>query len=142
MVGLMDLGEVAWEIEQVLNKWLEQQRPTTPALLDLVQEASGAFAGWVAQLRDGNLQGEITGTGIVEQARRLKTEEAPAAAPVVVPAPVAEPGPEPGVFREVSRRYPVAEGLHVPWEQPDRRLPPLPPASFGCRNGSASFSPD
>src|SRR4030095_6929930 len=29
MVGLMDLGEVAWEIEQVMNRWLEQQRPAS-----------------------------------------------------------------------------------------------------------------
>ena len=36
MVGLMDLGEVAWEIEQVMNRWLEQKRRATPALLDLL----------------------------------------------------------------------------------------------------------
>jgi chemosensory pili system protein ChpA (sensor histidine kinase/response regulator) len=65
MVGLMDLGEVAWEIEQVMNKWLEQQRPATPALLALVETASAAFAGWLAQLRDGGLPGEIDGAQIV-----------------------------------------------------------------------------
>ena len=29
MVGLMDLGEVAWEVEQVMNRWLEQKRPAS-----------------------------------------------------------------------------------------------------------------
>ena len=27
MVGLNELGEVAWEVEQVMNRWLEDQRP-------------------------------------------------------------------------------------------------------------------
>src|SRR5204862_7444813 len=26
MVGLTDLGEVAWELEQVMNRWLERQQ--------------------------------------------------------------------------------------------------------------------
>ncbi len=89
MVGLMDLGEVAWEIEQVMNKWLEQQRPATTALLDLIESASGSFAGWVAQLQGGNLQGEISGAAIVERARRLKDEDEVAAA--AAPAPAAAP---------------------------------------------------
>ena len=75
MVGLMDLGEVAWEIEQVMNRWLEQQRPATNTLLELITMASGAFAGWVKQLREGTLQGEINGGKIVELARKLKSGE-------------------------------------------------------------------
>ena len=75
MVGLMDLGEVAWEIEQVMNRWLEQQRPSTPALLELVAMASAAFSEWVARLRDGSLKGEIDAQAIVELARKLKSGE-------------------------------------------------------------------
>jgi len=75
MVGLMDLGEVAWEIEQVMNRWLEQQRPATPTLLELIEKASAAFAAWVEKLRDGSLTGEIDAAGIVELARRLKSGE-------------------------------------------------------------------
>jgi chemosensory pili system protein ChpA (sensor histidine kinase/response regulator) len=98
MVGLMDLGEVAWEIEQVMNKWLEQQRPATPALLALVETASAVFAGWLAQLRDGGLPGEIDGAQIVSRARELKSEApqedlaaAAPAAPESAPAPAPEP---------------------------------------------------
>ena len=89
MVGLMDLGEVAWEIEQVMNRWLEQQRPATPALLELIAMASGAFAGWVAELRSGSLKGEIDAHRIVETARRLKAGEI--TQPYVAPAPAPEP---------------------------------------------------
>jgi len=105
MVGLMDLGEVAWEIEQVMNKWLEQQRPATPALLELIETASTRFADWVAKLSAGELLGEIDGADIVARARELKSEAPataapapePAAAPASVhePAPALEPGPEP-----------------------------------------------
>src|SRR6266850_2385930 len=30
MVGLTQLAEVAWEVEQALNRWLEEKRPATP----------------------------------------------------------------------------------------------------------------
>ncbi len=75
MVGLMDLGEVAWEIEQVMNRWLEQQRPANASLLDLITRASAAFAAWVEQLRTGSLKGEIDGAHIVAFARKLKLGE-------------------------------------------------------------------
>jgi chemosensory pili system protein ChpA (sensor histidine kinase/response regulator) len=75
MVGLMDLGEVAWEIEQVMNRWLEQQRPATASLLELIALASDSFATWVEQLRSGSLTGEIDGRRIVELARKLKSGE-------------------------------------------------------------------
>ncbi len=75
MVGLMDLGEVAWEIEQVMNRWLEQQRPANASLLDLITRASAAFAVWVEQLRAGSLKGEIDGAQIVAFARKLKLGE-------------------------------------------------------------------
>src|SRR5205814_6593106 len=80
MVGLVDLGEVAWEIEEVMNRWLEQQRPATPALLELVAMASAAFAGWVAGLRAGTLTAEVDAQAIGAAVRKLKACEEPAAA--------------------------------------------------------------
>jgi chemosensory pili system protein ChpA (sensor histidine kinase/response regulator) len=77
MVGLMDVGEVAWEMEQLLNSWLEQKRAATPALLALVSEACKAFGGWIGALREGKLAGEVQAESIVSAARRLKTEEPP-----------------------------------------------------------------
>jgi chemosensory pili system protein ChpA (sensor histidine kinase/response regulator) len=76
MVGLMDLGEVAWELEQVMNLWLEQKRPATPALTELIEAAGKAFSAWVAQLRDGNLAGEIEARALVERARLVKASSA------------------------------------------------------------------
>ena len=81
MVGLMDLGEVAWEIEQVMNHWLKEKRQATPALLELVTSASAAFANWVAQLRSGSGVNAADAQDIVGLARRVKEGEVPAAAP-------------------------------------------------------------
>jgi chemosensory pili system protein ChpA (sensor histidine kinase/response regulator) len=78
MVGLMDLGEVGWEVEQVMNRWLEQQRPATAGLLELISAASAAFAGWVAELRAGTLKGDVDGEPIAALVRKLKSgDEAP-----------------------------------------------------------------
>jgi chemosensory pili system protein ChpA (sensor histidine kinase/response regulator) len=114
MVGLMDLGEVAWEIEQVMNKWLEQQRPATPELLALVEAASASYAHWVAQLRGGGLRGEIDAEQIVARARALKDEAPPAvphAAAAAMPAPAAEVAPEPPAAPETE---PLPELLPEP----------------------------
>jgi chemosensory pili system protein ChpA (sensor histidine kinase/response regulator) len=74
MVGLMDLGEVAWQVERVMNRWLEQKRPATPALLELVGAASTSFSTWISRLREGRLSGEVDAKRIVELAARLQAD--------------------------------------------------------------------
>src|SRR4029077_15237407 len=71
MVGLMDLGEVAWEIEQLMNLWLEEKRLARPALLDLLAAACESFSAWLQQLGNGTLQGEIQADELVPMARCL-----------------------------------------------------------------------
>jgi chemotaxis protein histidine kinase CheA len=39
MVGLLELGETAYSIEKVLNRWLDDERPAAPELLAVVREA-------------------------------------------------------------------------------------------------------
>jgi chemosensory pili system protein ChpA (sensor histidine kinase/response regulator) len=75
MVGLMDLGEVAWELEQLLNLWLEQKRPASDGLLQLVTQATAAFGSWVSQLRENSLAGEVDAAELVALARSLKAGE-------------------------------------------------------------------
>src|SRR5262245_10748500 len=87
MVGLMDLGEVAWEIEQLMNLWLEEKRWASPGLLDLLAAACEAFTAWLSQLREGTLRGEIEAEELVQRARQLKSAPAPVPG---APAPLAE----------------------------------------------------
>ena len=75
MVGLMDLGEAAWQVEQVMNLWLEQMRPVTPALLELLETASASFSEWIQKLRGPGLDGIIDDSKIVELAARAKAAQ-------------------------------------------------------------------
>ena len=50
MVGLTDMGDAAWALEQTLNMWLRQDMVVTPELLALITEAHKLFSRWVAAL--------------------------------------------------------------------------------------------
>ncbi len=114
MVGLTDLGEVAWCVERAMNKWLQEKKSATPGLLELINAAVQSFAGWVdtlgkheelivkaeelidaAQRVEDGLDSEVqlaastpaavSGTGSVQ------FPESPAAAPATTPAPAEIP---------------------------------------------------
>ncbi|MBI4743033.1 MAG: Hpt domain-containing protein [Betaproteobacteria bacterium] len=50
MVGLRDLGEVAWSVEQVLNLWLRQELEVSQPLTEMLDLARDVFMGWVEHL--------------------------------------------------------------------------------------------
>ena len=56
MVGLKDFGEAAWSFEQMLNAWLAEQKPATPALLDLSHAAMQAFSQWIEAIAQQSAQ--------------------------------------------------------------------------------------
>src|SRR5262249_34529704 len=53
MVGLIELGEAAWQVERAMNQWLERQQPATEPLLELASVAHGCFSDWIERLRAG-----------------------------------------------------------------------------------------
>ncbi len=53
MVGLTDIGEVAWNVERAMNKWLESGRLAAPALLKLISDARKVLQPWINQLIQG-----------------------------------------------------------------------------------------
>ncbi len=57
MVGLTELGEVAWCVERAMNKWLQDNKSATPGLLNFIRVAVRSFTGWVDMLSN---QGEAT----------------------------------------------------------------------------------
>ncbi len=85
MVGLKDLGETAWAIEQVLNLWLRQEYDVSPELFALIEESHVLFSAWVRYLetREG---GAPDPTALVTKADAMRGAETP-------PAPVAEAAP-------------------------------------------------
>ena len=94
MVGLNELGEVAWSVERALNRWLQDDKPATPGLLDFIADAAGSFAGWVDELeREGAAR--IEAEQLLALAARIERGIAPeavaairkeAAPPVAAPA--------------------------------------------------------
>ncbi len=104
MVGLDELGEIAWEVEQVMNHWLEQQWPSTPALLSLLDLATREFSGWIRQLTAKqslviDARQLVAMAGALKAATTLETgthppqtsEIAPSAPAPAEPPPVQEP---------------------------------------------------
>ena len=57
MVGLTELGEVAWCVERAMNKWLQDNKSATPGLLNFIRVAVRSFTGWVNMLSN---RGEAT----------------------------------------------------------------------------------
>jgi chemosensory pili system protein ChpA (sensor histidine kinase/response regulator) len=51
MVGLTELGEIAYAVEKVHNRLLEEDLPITPAVLSLIDTAQTSFRVWVDTLR-------------------------------------------------------------------------------------------
>ena len=101
MVGLVDMGETAWALEQTLNMWLRQDMAATSDLLALIADAHALFSRWVAVLEQGS--GAIPDpTTMVAMAELLRSQES---TPVVqsLDAPVA---------RQVE--LPAAQGDEAP----------------------------
>ncbi len=51
MVGLTELGELAYDVEKIHNRLLEEDRPVTPAVLALIGIAESDFRRWIAGLK-------------------------------------------------------------------------------------------
>jgi chemosensory pili system protein ChpA (sensor histidine kinase/response regulator) len=93
MVGLGALGEAAWAVEQVLNRWLQLEEEATPALQAMLRQAHKLFGEWVVQLESGGgLHRDAT--ELLDNCEALKGEAGVAAEAVPASSP-AEPAPEP-----------------------------------------------
>ncbi|MBI2308055.1 MAG: Hpt domain-containing protein [Rhodocyclales bacterium] len=86
MVGLRDLGEVAWALEQVLNLWLRQELELTQQVFEMIGEAHRVFAEWVAHLEERSLPIPDAGAlvALAESLRIGGEAPVPAAAPEIV----------------------------------------------------------
>lgn len=77
MVGLNELGEVAWELERAMNVWLKEEQPVTDELIKMITMAIPKFSHWVDELRrQGNA--EIDGADLIRVARQIEGSSAPA----------------------------------------------------------------
>lgn len=86
MVGLTDIGEVAWHVERAMNKWLESGRLATPALLKLISEARKIFQPWINQLIHGEAVTVEYGD-LLKAAVQIENTAGQPYVPVPAPAP-------------------------------------------------------
>ena len=111
MVGLADLGEAGWAVEQTLNAWLHETRPVTPALLEMLDLAADIFKAWVAQLESSGSR-HFDYAELEHRCQRLGGVEDAAVA--VPPAPTFEtPTPE-AAEPEVAEPAVVVADLAMP----------------------------
>jgi chemosensory pili system protein ChpA (sensor histidine kinase/response regulator) len=93
MVGLTELGELAYDVEKIHNRLLEEDRDVTPAMLELLEVAEANFRQWVGALQDtGDVYADPAAlyAAIGRVTAELPAEfDAEAAVPVA--APVLEP---------------------------------------------------
>lgn len=125
MVGLTELGELAWGVERVHNRILEDDRRVTPTLLELIRTAQESFRGWVRELREtgrittdptalqaalGAVEAELPGFAPMPVA----TAASAAVPPVEIAARSAAPhAPPPAVVEPVAGEPVEASGREV-----------------------------
>jgi chemosensory pili system protein ChpA (sensor histidine kinase/response regulator) len=90
MVGLTQLAEPAWEVEQTLNLWLRDEKVPSSEMLDFLESAANTFLVWVSTLEEqGRVQ--VESGALVNGARKLRGENGSAAV-AETPPPKAEAG--------------------------------------------------
>ena len=89
MVGLKNIGEAAWAVEQVLNEMVAEQRPGIPDLYRLIEHAHTDFTRWIDELRE-HKQARVNASQIVDFSEKLRAGLA-----LPIETEVAPPSPEP-----------------------------------------------
>ncbi|WP_265945190.1 Hpt domain-containing protein [Dechloromonas sp. A34] len=98
MVGLTDLGETAWEMEQTLNLWLRQDQAVTPELMGMIGDAHQLFSVWVEHLESGDGLAPDTAAFVALAGRLRGVEPLPVAVLPPIPEMVSAPlEPEPSI---------------------------------------------
>ena len=91
MVGLLELGEAAYTVERVLNRWLDEERPVAPLLLEMLHCADKAFRQWVGELQSQGtvrVDDTVLAAAISAIDAAYPSPAAPEISPNVVPAEV------------------------------------------------------
>ena len=94
MVGLNELGETAWRLEQLMNGWLAEKKPASSELLRLIGRARGVFQDWVGALQANQpvalpVSALLAAVDRVAQGQPLDAVPVAAAAEHLAPAPAA-----------------------------------------------------
>ncbi|MEI7429156.1 MAG: Hpt domain-containing protein, partial [Betaproteobacteria bacterium] len=90
MVGLKEVGEAAWSIEQTLNLWLTQELEVTAPILNLLDQAHTVFSAWVKHLENPSEKAPDPSPMIALAASLLSASSDANDIPATLPVPPAE----------------------------------------------------
>ena len=146
MVGLTRLGEASWAVEQVVNRWLEEERAGTPDLFTLIDAARRFFAGAVAMLKDGGASPDES--QIVALSQKVKAGaplgEVKLEAPKPAPAPAAvkpgKPAPTPAAAPPAAPAE--APAIDFPEIDLTKLVPPAAPTTITAPAPPPAAPPD
>ena len=138
MVGLNEFGEAGWAMEQLLNSWLAEQTPASPALLKLSDDALRGLSLWVEDIAVGAADAwRAQPFRVAADALRLEGRSVPLALQVMglagepeVEEAAAEPAPLPpeevmAAVENAATEPPFAE---FDFAETVQEIPPVEPA--------------
>jgi chemosensory pili system protein ChpA (sensor histidine kinase/response regulator) len=71
LVGATSIGELAWSVENLLNRVIDQTLKPTDEMFDLIDRANTRIPSLIREFRDGETAGDVQ--ALIEQAERLST---------------------------------------------------------------------
>ncbi|MBX3589123.1 MAG: Hpt domain-containing protein [Ramlibacter sp.] len=131
MVGLTEFGEAAWSMEQLLNAWLADQKPSNDELRTLASDAMHGFGRWVEDIAAGTDAAWKSGM-FRTSADALRTEHRlqPLALPAAVAA-AAAPLVTPSADVTAEVELPAGPAEDLPVEVPPTQPEASPEDPFG-----------
>lgn len=128
MVGLDDMSEVAWSVEQVLNLWLSERKPASDPLLALIGSAHQAYGEWCKNLREQGST-DVDAEALLLAAKELLTRKK--ASKKTAAKPKAEAiAPAIEAVQVAATAEPAAPLTSMPAEAAQALQPPQPPQIF------------
>ena len=112
MVGLNEFGEVAWAVERAMNKWLQENKPATPGLLQFIADAEVVFHAWVDALQSRSGSAPDT-AALVAAAQQIENGQEPEAAEPAGASPAQSMG-DPCLHTDSQNAATDPSGSHRP----------------------------
>jgi chemosensory pili system protein ChpA (sensor histidine kinase/response regulator) len=147
MVGLTELGDTAWRLEQLMNGWLAENKAASSELLRLIGRARGVFQDWVSALQ-ANQVVALPVAALLAAVDRVAQGQTLEAAPAASAAASLETAAEAAVAAEVAagpEAGPVSAGepdLEIaPFAQAEWQPLPVAPGAEGVAAAAAEAAP-
>ena len=108
MAGLHAIGDAAWSIESLLNRWLEAERPASEELIKLTALGRDLFTGWIADVAQHG-RTTVRTTSLSAQAHRVAQELAESLAGTMRAATIDDAGAVAMASLDMTMDAPAAE---------------------------------